>query len=140
MNKTEGLRYYSRAWNYQDYMFASRRLVFGRDRTMRWECSQITWFECVEEEFGCKPASKFHLEQTQSAHYRHLVREYSARDVTYGEDIHPAFRGAASTLPKSLGRMISALPRYISIWLCIGWSTIAGHQRSRPLPRHEELV
>lgn len=131
--------YYRRGWCFQEYMFARRRLIF--DKIVRWHCQQAVWYEDVvpvpgtherPKPSGVFDSSRLWLYQPYPCldSYAWIIHEYSEKELTYAEDILPAFSGILTKLSRTFdGGFLSGLPElFFDIALC--WK-ITGHGERR---------
>src|SRR6266480_183280 len=131
--------YYRRGWCFQEHMFARRRLIF--DRIVRWQCQHATWYEDMVPVPGRdeQPKPTSFVESSRLWLYRSypclvsygsLIAEYSEKELTYPEDMLPAFSGILTNLSRTFsGGFLSGLPvLFFDIALC--WK-ITGHGERR---------
>ncbi|ORY05926.1 hypothetical protein BCR34DRAFT_490516 [Clohesyomyces aquaticus] len=124
-------RWYSRAWTFQEHLFAPRKIVF-HDNTVNWECLCASWHEgqdlaniidhwgpdrhdaAVPPRLLSAPRTGFHCSTWPDMfRYSRLVSMYNRRDLSFPEDILDAFTGTLSYLSRSFeGGFISGLPQF----------------------------
>jgi hypothetical protein len=73
--------YHSRAWTYQEYLFAKRRLVFEGEMIL-WECEQCRWNEEVIPDMSSKPKRYNHWGEVDFLKSNALFTEISMPDMT----------------------------------------------------------
>jgi hypothetical protein len=102
-------RWNQRGWTLQELVF-SQRALFYHEHTVTWECHCAIWHEkatfdsendsCLirfnPQAWGLQYALWPDLEE-----YSRLVQNYSQRQLTFREDIVPAFSGITMTLSQS---------------------------------------
>ncbi|KAF2498767.1 HET-domain-containing protein [Lophium mytilinum] len=108
----------SRAWTFQESLFARRKIVF-QDEMVNWECHCISCYE-GQATFGSddtstclSPWSPMSSGNTWPDAYRfaRLISLYNQRDLTFPEDAHNAFLGTLSDLCQTFsGGFVSGLP------------------------------
>jgi hypothetical protein len=100
--------YYQRAWTFQEYLLAKRRVTFERD-SIFWECCSTTWFEDVD----CSDGALLSLGQGLSTHrwvlenprpqlsnYVDLVGEFNQLHLTFENYCLGAFAEMTSALSR----------------------------------------
>jgi hypothetical protein len=116
-------KWFERGWTFQEYLFSSRRLIFG-DSRVRWECGQSKFQEDVDfllnSQANLRPTRTKVLGSLENfmeqswpnlSSYSNTVRFYNSRHVTYARDANLAFAGLCSVLhAKYEGGFLHGLP------------------------------
>jgi hypothetical protein len=111
-------KWHTRGWTFQEGVVSRRRLIFHNE-TVQWECGCTTWHEYSH--FSGKgyiqaqilPRGPPTPENIQGVlnRFASMVSNYNDRDLTYQEDVIPAFSGIMSALaPYFKGGFICGLP------------------------------
>jgi hypothetical protein len=137
--------YTSRAWTFQEYVFAKRRLVFGQG-PLTWQCNRAAWYEDLHSH---PLADAHYAKQDTWGQYRWMsmqipslqnlsdvIEVFNFKKLTYPEDIPRAFAGIQSFLNKFYqGGLLFGLPEFFFdialFWL--GDIDCKRRQGSRPL-------
>lgn len=100
--------YHQRAWTFQEYMFARRKLIFGRDG-VSWLCTAACWREYLHMLPAMDEASAVDYHRLDHERWRRspvpslasltlLVSAFNVKCLTYPEDTMRAFSGIQSSL------------------------------------------
>ncbi|TGO36290.1 hypothetical protein BHYA_0129g00110 [Botrytis hyacinthi] len=114
--------YRSRAWTFQEYIFAKRRLVFSKG-PLTWQCNSEAWYENLMQfpEAGAHFAREdnsgqfgwMQLQLPTLQALSGLVDGFNAKLLTYPEDVSRAFAGIQSYLRRLYqGGLIFGLPEF----------------------------
>ncbi|KAK0727622.1 heterokaryon incompatibility protein-domain-containing protein [Lasiosphaeria miniovina] len=115
--------WFSRGWTFQEWLFSSRRLMFG-DARVRWQCPCSNWQEDVDHlsgldvaPFPIGPDDDRVLTRALSSTwpnietYASIVQYYNTRKFSLEEDVLPAFSGITSLLVSTFdGGFLYGLP------------------------------
>lgn len=123
--KIQRSKWATRGWTLQEQLFSRRKLVFIQD-SVRWICRENSYYEDVNSPFNLDPSMLYfdgggYIEkrsiQDLSLYFPDLsilidlLAEYSGRDLTYEEDVIPAFSSTLNVLRRGFPRgFIYGLP------------------------------
>ncbi|KAJ8071321.1 hypothetical protein OCU04_001656 [Sclerotinia nivalis] len=137
--------YYSRAWTYQEYLCAKRRLIF-ENGTVYWECSRSRWSEELVPDLP--PFEKRSIEpwkypdlftlssfpDLRSMNY--LLRDFNQKALTFPEDALSAFSGLQWVLSQTfVGGLLYGIPE-LFFESGLMWNTIGLGERRHSTRKH----
>ena len=132
----QSTEYHKRAWTYQEYELASRKLVFANNE-IHWLCQSACWHEDTTFEpsremgslgfTGAVPLSSF----PDLEIYRSTVCNYNMRQLTYDYDALSAISGMLAIHSKSFeGGFLFGLPEMF-FDIALGWGNSATMRRRK---------
>ncbi|RDL35998.1 uncharacterized protein BP5553_06610 [Venustampulla echinocandica] len=137
-----GRSYSERAWTFQEFMFAKRRLIFD-DGPIRWNCNCAGWHEelkshAVADIYGAVAPELWYAARWMKTRIPNLsdltdvVREFNQKVLTYPEDVLPAFSGIQSMLHRIYpGGLIFGHPEFF-FDISLAWHNVYDVTRRRP--------
>jgi hypothetical protein len=108
--------YYTRAWTYQENIFAKRRLIF-ENGTVYWQCNNSNWSEELIPDLAWARESTKHSELFMLSripdltNITYLMESYNRKILTFPDDALFAFSGIQSVLHLTFeGGLLYAIP------------------------------
>lgn len=114
-----------RGWTFQESLLSQRKIIFCGDR-VQWQCPCAVWNEDIELDDSITPVYSRGLRQDgfeimlhgllnfpwpDLRAYGELVRKYSAKGLTYPEDVLSAFSGFTNALASTVkGGFLFGIP------------------------------
>jgi len=125
--------WHSRAWTFQERLISSRCIVFYRG-TMKWECGHHTRHELFD---GMQSEPKLRVDMRSwpdVQQYTDCVRAYTARNLTYQEDVIKAFSAVTRFFEPSFpDGMLWGVPEFV-FDSCLTWRSGALQVRRPGFP------
>lgn len=102
-----GTEYYSRAWTYQEYMMAKRKILFNR-KEVHWECQCRQWHEELIMDHTVRTYINPRMEEILAgfpnlSSLSNMIGNYNELQLRYDEDALPGIAGLLSILSRSFG-------------------------------------
>jgi hypothetical protein len=100
-----------RGWTFQEHLFSNRRIIFY-EGTVRWECNCGVWYEGLNQTIAQdlddsmirNHQELFQLRYPELQKYNEIVSAFNTKDLTYPEDVLPAFAGITYSLSSIFDR------------------------------------
>ena len=126
-----GGEYHDRAWTYQEFSMAPRRLLF-RKNEFHWTCQCCVWHEELVPGVEVKSYIDPRL-RTLAAGFPdpnslyHMLNGYNCRDLTYDEDAFAAISGLLTVLSRTFhGGFLYGIPEMF-FECALGWTPMWSH-------------
>ncbi|CAH0046201.1 unnamed protein product [Clonostachys solani] len=109
--------YHQRAWTFQEYQFASRKLTF-QGNTAFWRCSQAEWWEDLHQAPGMdtpevqESEGILKIRAPVLSFLSHMILEFNQKSLSFPEDAASAFTGLQNVLGSRVfpGGLLYGLP------------------------------
>ena len=141
--------YHQRAWTFQEWLFARRRLIFGPG-PVRWLCQCREWREDLVPEIAVSRSYQYDIRSKRLSDgffgfpklsdLKSLITFFSKRQLTCPQDAYRAFEGIQTVLHRVYpGGLLFGLPEvFFEIALCWSvafepWQAILSDRFPKPL-------
>ncbi|VUC37174.1 unnamed protein product [Clonostachys rosea] len=109
--------YHQRAWTFQEYQFASRKLIF-QGETAFWRCSQAEWWEDLHQAPGMdtpevqESEGILKIRAPVLSFLSRMIMEFNQKSLSFPEDAASAFTGLQNVLGSRVfpGGLLYGLP------------------------------